>query len=227
MLLSMIALTLVGLSPTRADALGNGLSNAVATPSIETAAVEPAPSASSDPDLGEDLLGRRAPKWTFDRWLRSKPLALERLQGKVVLIRWWTEGCHFCAATLPVLEDLRHDARYRDLVVIGVFHPKPPRAVSDQHVLATADRLGFKGPIAVDTKWATLERYWLDGHPERNWTSVSFLIDRDGIIRWVHGGGEYHPSDDPLHARCAVQYRDLERALDEALSGTPRTSATP
>jgi len=32
-------------------------------------------------------------------------------------------------------------------------------------------------------------------------------------VRWVHGGGEYHPSADPRHARCDVQWRGLEQVL--------------
>jgi hypothetical protein len=179
-----------------------------------------------DPDSGTDMIGRPAPAWSFDRWLRTPPLTLAGLRGKVVLLRWWTEGCRFCETTLPAIESLRRREAASDLVVIGVFHPKPPRRVSDRHVLATADRLGFDGPIAVDTKWSTLERWWLDGHPERNWTSVSFLIGRDGKIRWVHGGGEYHPSADPMHARCDLEYRGLERAVAEALA-EGRTTGSP
>jgi thiol-disulfide isomerase/thioredoxin len=174
--------------------------------------------ARDDPDSGVELIGRPAPGWTFDHWIRTPPLSLEGLRGKVVLVRWWTEGCHFCASTLPGLERLRRDDAERGLVVIGVFHPKPPHAVSDRHIVAVANRLGFLGPIAVDRQWATLDRYWLDGHPERNWTSVSFLIDRNGVIRWVHGGGEYYPSDDPRHAQCALEYRGLEKALAAALA---------
>jgi hypothetical protein len=125
---------------------------------------------------------------------------------------------------LPVLERLRR-REGDDLVVIGVFHPKPPRRVTDRHVLRMADRLGWKGPVAVDPRWSTLDRYWLSGHPERNWTSVSFLIGRDGTVRWAHGGGEYHPTEDPRHARCDVAYRGLERALAEALNDHGRTGA--
>ncbi len=165
-------------------------------------------------DTGDDLIGRAAPAWSFDRWIRTPPLSLASLRGKTVLLRWWTEGCHYCATTLPELEKLRRLHQADGLVVIGVFHPKPPRDLSDRHIVAVANQLGFSGPIAVDGRWSTLERYWLDGHPERQWTSVSFLIDRNGIIRWVHGGGEYHPGDDPRHAACAVQYRGLVRALD-------------
>ena len=90
-----------------------------------------------------------------------------------------------------------------------------------------AKRLGFAGRIAVDRDWATLDRYWLDGHPERDWTSVSFLVDRGGVIRWVHGGGEYHRSDDPRHARCDLQYHELERALAAALVERPAAAVTP
>lgn len=177
----------------------------------EPGAIEP------DPDSGAELLGQPAPPWTFTRWI-GPPLSLESLRGKVVLLRWWTEGCHFCAATLPELEALRRAHAERGLVVIGVFHPKPPREVSDRRIRAVAKKLGFSGPIAVDREWETLDRYWLGGHPDRNWTSVSFLIDRAGTIRWVHGGGEYHPSDDPAHARCDLQYRALEKVLAEVLA---------
>lgn len=174
-----------------------------------------------NPDSGAELLGRPAPSWTFDRWLRTKPLSLSRMRGKVVLVRWWTTGCHFCEATLPAIETLRRKHAGDGLVVIGVYHPKPPRRVSDRDVLEAADRLGFSGPLAVDTKWSTLERYWLDGHPERNWTSVSFLIDRAGVVRWVHGGGEYHPSEESRHQRCEVRFHELEEVLEQALAEKP------
>jgi glutathione peroxidase-family protein len=169
------------------------------------------------PDTGAEMIGKPAPAWTFTRWIGA-PLTLEQLRGKVVLVRWWNEGCHFCAATLPAIDRLRVRHADQGLVVIGVFHPKPPHEVSDAHVAAVAKRLGFAGPIAVDRDWTTLDRYWLDGHPDRNWTSVSFLIDREGVVRWVHGGGEYHPSSDPAHARCDLEYRGLERALAVALA---------
>ena len=184
-----------------------------------------APTSAREP--GATLIGRPAPAWSFERWIRTAPLSLESLRGRVVLVRWWTDGCHYCAATLPAIEALRERHAGEGLVVIGAYHPKPPREVSDRKILAFAGKLGFAGPIAVDREWSTLERYWLAGHPERGWTSVSFLIDREGVIRWLHGGGGYHPSGDPRHAACDLEYRGLVNALAAALAEPATARATP
>lgn len=181
------------------------------------AAVEPTPAA-PDPDSGEELLGRPAPAWTFDRWIGSRPLAIESLRGQVVLLRFWTDECRFCEATLPELERLR-TAHARDgLVVVGAYQPKADVKTRLGRVRSLARDRGWKGPIAVDDRGTTLARWWLDGHPDRNWTSVSFLVDRRGVVRWVHGGGEYHRTDDPRHARCDTQCRALEAMLATVLA---------
>lgn len=178
-----------------------------------------------DPDSGVELLGQPAPPWRFQRWVRGGPLTLPGLRGKVVLFRFWTEHCRFCETTLPALEQLRRRYGDRGLVVVGAFHPeRAHQRVSDARITALADSLGFGGPIACDRDWATLDRWWLDGHPDRDWVSASFLIDRDGVVRWVHGGGEYHESDDPRHHRCEVKLHELEAAI-EPLLGTGTAAA--
>jgi len=171
-----------------------------------------------DPDSPASVLGQKAPDWTFTRWVRGEPMSLASLRGKVVLVRWWTEDCHFCRATLPEIEMLRKRYGADGFVTVCVFHPKPPHDVSNLHILEVAAKLGYDGPIAFDRDWVTLGRYWLDGHPERNWTSVSFLIDRDGVIRWAHGGGEYHLTDDPRHRVCNDDAKQLEATIVELLA---------
>ena len=170
-----------------------------------------------DPDSGAELLGRPAPEFRFARWLRTRPLTPESLRGRVVLVRFWTQECQYCRTTLPALEELRRRYADRGLVVIGAYHPHEPQTVSDDAVTRWAHELGFAGPIAVDERWHTLNHWWLDGHPDRNWVSVSFLIDRDGIVRWVHGGGEYHPSAERRHHACDLAYAGLEREIQVLL----------
>ena len=45
--------------------------------------------------------------------------------------------------------------------------------------------------MAVDDEWNTLNQFWLHRVPDAGYTSVSFLIDRKGIIRYIHPGGAY------------------------------------
>lgn len=174
-----------------------------------------------DPDSGEEMLGKPAPEWAFTRWL-GPALDQQGLRGKVVLLRWWTVGCHFCEATLPEVEALRGRYGKDGLVTIGVFHPKPPGPVKNNEVKRAAEKRGYHGRIAIDQDWETLSRYWLAGNPERNWTSVSFLVDREGNVVWVHGGGEYHHTSDPKHARCDAQARELAGKLEELLGQSRR-----
>ncbi len=198
------------------------LALALAWPCSGTAAyATPAPAerhaATEEVDSPADLLDRPARAWSFTRWVDTPPLTLEGLQGKVVLVRWFNTGCRFCGNTLPGLEALRTRYASQGLVVVGVFHPKPVGKVNDTLVRRTARKLGFHGPLAVDEDWSSLNRWWLANHPGRNWTSVSFLIDREGVVRWAQGGGEYHPTDDPRHATCDASYAELERTIRRLL----------
>ena len=155
------------------------------------------------------VVGTRPPEWEATDWINSRPLALKGLAGKVVLVRWWTApGCPFCAATAPALNEFH--ARYKDrgLVVIGLYHHKADTPLDPARVKRSAERLGFRFPVAIDPKWKTLRRWWLN-KGERRWTSVSFLIDRKGVIRHVHPGGQYVKGD--------KAYQALKAKIEELL----------
>jgi hypothetical protein len=53
-------------------------------------------------------------------------------------------------------------------------------------------------------EWKTINSYWLS-KKKRSYTSSSILIDRNGIIQFVHDGGEYFRSDYDLEANAAFQ----------------------
>jgi hypothetical protein len=77
---------------------------------------------------------------------------------------------------------------------LGFYHHKSPTPLTHQHVEQLMNKYRFKFPVAIDPEWRTLKRWWLDGH-EHAWTSVSFLLDRDGVIRHIHPGGSYTSDD--------------------------------
>jgi peroxiredoxin len=166
---------------------------------------------------GEDRLGLTAPRIGLEHWLYSRPLEIDALRGKVLLVRWWTEECPFCAATAPALRALDRKYGHGGLQVIGVFHPKPPGDWNVERMRAASERLGFTFPVALDAEWTALRRWW-PGLEKRGWTSVSFVVDRKGIIRYVHPGGEFHESKEEGHAHCDRDYRDIERIIGRLLS---------
>lgn len=162
------------------------------------------------PAEGRDLIGTTPPAWTPDAWLRGKPA------DGVTLVRFFTNTCPYCAASMPALQKL-HES-YPELRVYGFYHPKPFGAErSRDSVENLLDEWGVTFPVALDTKWTTLEAWWLDAEP-RSATSVSLLIDRSGAIRWLHPGPDLHPSEDPEHAECDRQFRALEGAVKTLLA---------
>ena len=130
-------------------------------------------------------------------WIDAKP----DLPGKVTLVRWWTNGCPLCAGSSPQLSELSKKAQ-----VLAIYHPKPPREVSADQVRAYAKAIGMPGALAVDRDWAVLDR-WMP--PEkRTFTSLTFVLDKKGKIRFVHPGGEV----------TADQAKELSREIDALLA---------
>jgi thiol-disulfide isomerase/thioredoxin len=154
---------------------------------------------------GEELLGQPAAEWEVTHWINSPPLRLADLRGKVVLVRWWTApDCPFCAASAPTLDDLDRRYRGQGLAVVGFYHHKEESALDTAEVERYARNFGFRFPLAIDADWKTLRRWWLDGG-DRAWTSVSFLIDARGVVRFIHPGGQYAPGEPAA--------RDLEERI--------------
>ena len=139
---------------------------------------------------GAELIGTKAPEWFNKRWINSDTLTLADLKGKVVLIRWWVDQCPFCAQSSSALNEFHEKYKDDGLVVIGMFHPKPrPQSTTMEYVQKAAEALHFTFPVAIDDHWETLNEYWLN--VRRSFTSVSFLIDQEGIIRYIHPGPEF------------------------------------
>ena len=160
----------------------------------------------------QDLVGRDMPALHFDRWLNTpggKPL---NTAGKVTLYRWWTDGCPHCEKTLPAVERLRAKYGPRGLVVVAVYHPKPPRAVSDKTVLEAAKEYGYDGAVALDVNWSELNKFYLSTG-ERKATSASFVVDGAGVIRFAHPGPRFYPSDDLADAKEDADYRAIDAAI--------------
>lgn len=165
---------------------------------------------------GLDLIGKAAPEFRELTWLNSEPLSIKGLRGKVVLIRFWLVGCPYCTKSAPSLVDFYQKYKDKGLVIIGIHHPKSKITTNNYIVKQQADALGFNFPIAQDLNWSTINSYWL-GNKKRTFTSSSILIDKKGIIRFVHDGGNYFKSDADIEANAAFEALEYNiiKLLDE------------
>jgi peroxiredoxin len=161
------------------------------------------------PTEGAELLGTVPTEWTVSDWIGSAPLTLASLRGKVVLVRWFTDThCPYCSLTAPALNQLHADYAARGLVVIGMYHHKSDEPLTLPAVRKSTHAYGFKFPVAVDRDWRTLRHWWLAGG-KRDFTSVTFLIDRTGVIRHIHPGGAM--------ALGSSDYTAMRAKIDELL----------
>lgn len=188
-------------------------SDAAAAPPAQPAAAAKEAAPAIDDDVSS-VVGKPAPGWDLPRWFNAAPLTLEDLRGKVVLVRWFmSTECPYCSGTAPSLNQLHEAYAARGLAVIGMYHHKRPEPLDPQAVRGYVERYQFKFPVAIDEDWRTLKRWWLDGH-ERRWTSVSFVIDRRGVVRYVHLGGKYAPGD--------ADYEKIRATIEQLLAEPAR-----
>ncbi|MFL5921357.1 MAG: cytochrome c biogenesis protein DipZ [Gaiellaceae bacterium] len=149
-----------------------------------------ASSSGSLPDYGP------APEFTgVSDWLHSRPLTLERLRGKVVLVDFWTYSCINCLRTLPHLE--AWDMRYRKagLVIVGVHTPEFAFEHVVSNVREASRKLGVRYPVAIDNDYRTWDAYQNDAWP------AEYLIDRRGHVREVKKGeGHYDETERSIRA---------------------------
>jgi cytochrome c biogenesis protein CcdA/thiol-disulfide isomerase/thioredoxin len=155
-------------------------------------------------------------------WINSKPLTLEALRGKVVLVDFWTYSCINCLRTLPYLESWDKRYRSKGLVIIGVHTPEFGFEHDPGNVRDAVRRLHVRYPVAVDNDYGTWKAY------ANNYWPAHYLIDQQGDVRDVHiGEGGYDETEHNIRELLAAgTTKKLPEALDEP-DRTPREIRTP
>lgn len=138
------------------------------------------------------------------QWLNSKPLTIEELRGKVVLVDFWTYTCINCIRTLPYLTSWWNKYKDQGLVIVGVHTPEF-EFEKDLNNLAGAVRdFGLTYPIMQDNNYATWEAY-----ANRYWPA-KYLIDKNGNIRYTHfGEGKYDETEQAIRALLSETGSDI------------------
>lgn len=125
----------------------------------------------------------RAPELTgVTAWIKSSPLTLLQLRGKVVIVHFYAFGCINCVRNLPHYNAWFDRFGRDEVVILGIHRPETEAERDVQAVRRRAAEVGIKYPIAVDN-----ESHNWDAWVNRVWPSV-YLIDRRGFVRyWWYG----------------------------------------
>ena len=151
----------------------------------------------------EDLPWARVRAPDFDgikAWINSKPLKMEELRGKVVLVDFWTYSCINCIRTLPYLKRWHEKYADKGLVVIGVHSPEFQFEGEKANVADAVKKFGIEYPVALDSDmrvWAAYDNhYW----------PAKFLVDREGYIAFAHfGEGDYTLTEKAIQDALGVK----------------------
>jgi DNA-binding beta-propeller fold protein YncE len=117
-------------------------------------------------------------------WLNTdKPITLQGLRGKIVLLDFWTYGCINCVHIIPDLKKL--EAKYANqLVVIGVHSAKFENEKVTENIRKIIVRYGVEHPVVNDADF----KIW-DAYTMRAWPGLA-LITPDGYVvgKWFGEG---------------------------------------
>jgi thiol-disulfide isomerase/thioredoxin len=132
-----------------------------------------------------------APDLASGEWINSEPLKLKDLRGRVVLIEFWTFGCYNCRNTLPFVKGWHDRYQPKGLTIIGVHSPEFDEEQQVENLRRAVASLGIHYPVVTDNNYQTWNAYHVEVWP------TTFLLDKQGRIRWMHvGEGGYREADE-------------------------------
>ena len=128
--------------------------------------------------------------------LDGDSVSLDGHRGKVVLFNIWATWCHPCRDEIPELRELQAKYEGRGLELIGV---SVDAEGSDDVIRSFMRDFEMEYPVWRDPDERVSTQFLVVGVP------ATFLIDREGILRW-RKTGPIQPGDTSLVAA-------IERAL--------------
>jgi thiol-disulfide isomerase/thioredoxin len=140
-----------------------------------------------------DALGQAAPAFSLPLRGGTTPLGLDKLRGQVVMVNFWASWCGPCREEFPLLDQVYKKYKPLGFTMLGV-NVEPESKDAEGFIAKTPVTF----PIVFDKDSSVSKLYHVEGMPS------TVLIDRNGVLRWVHRG--YKPGDEN-------EYLDHVRAL--------------
>jgi DNA-binding beta-propeller fold protein YncE len=145
-------------------------------------------------------------------WLNTeKPLSLQALKGKIVMLDFWTYGCINCIHIIPDLKKL--EAKYpNQLVVIGVHSAKFENEGETENIRKIILRYELEHPVVNDAEYQIWNQYAVRAYPTR------VLIDPNGYIIGNYVGEGYYEEIDKKISETITDFRKKGQLNETPLS---------
>jgi thiol-disulfide isomerase/thioredoxin len=129
---------------------------------------------SDDAERRAKVVGKPAADWkTTD--LDGKPVSLEGLRGKVVVMDFWYRGCGWCVRAMPQMKQLADDFRDQPVVILGMNTDR-----DEKDARFVVEQMGLNYP---QLKAEGLpQKYGVQGFP------TLIVIDQSGKVHDIHVG---------------------------------------
>ena len=127
-------------------------------------------------DTNHPLIGASAPSLDVPAAAGGGALKLGEHAGKVVVVDFWATWCEPCRQSFPAYQKLLDESGGK-LAILAVSVDEDPSGI-DAFVRDT----GVKFPVGWDKDQTAAKAYEPPTMP------TSFVIDKNGIVRFVHAG---------------------------------------
>lgn len=150
-------------------------------------------------------------------WINSSPQTIAGLEGKVVLIDFWTYSCINCQRTQTYLNAWYEKYEDDGFVILGIHSPEFAFEKVTENVQKAVVDASIKYPVALDNDFATWKAY------ENRFWPAKYLIDKDGQVRYTHfGEGDYVETEGTIQALL----KESGQTVSDKVESSPSSDST-
>jgi len=152
-----------------------------------------------------------------DSWINTaRPIKLDQLRGKFVLLDFWTLGCINCMHLIPELKKIEA-AWPNELIVIGVHSAKFQEEKNTKIIAQAVLRYGIEHPVINDSDFAVWNSFGIQA-----WPSL-VLIDPEGYAVWGQSGEVTFEQLNNVLKPAVAYYRKMDLLNEKPLVFEPES----
>ncbi len=125
------------------------------------------------------LVNKKAPEFTLNG-LDGKAVSLGDFKGRIVFLDFWASWCPPCKKELPEITKLGEKFKPGEMAIVAVSVDKKKEHAGS--FISTVPGVGKTVAVLHDPESKVVAAYMAQAMP------TSYIIDRDGVIRFVHFG---------------------------------------